>query len=206
MFVLGHLGIGARLGSLVPGVDTPRTARFLLLGTLLPDLIDKPLYYGLVLATGRHAAELGLFSSTRTVGHTVLLGLCLWLFFGALGRGPEGRALFAGLATHWLLDLGGELAGGVLGPLGLGGSPVPATGPSTLAAILFPLLGPHFPIMPYSSATEHLLSLRSTYTIGGELVGGALLYLRYRARRAGGTKTTTNPLTKGPPPPGAPGR
>ena len=197
MFVLGHLGIGARLGAPWSGPDPARTLRWLLLGTLLPDLIDKPLYYGLAAATGRRAAELGLISGTRTVGHTALLGLSLALLLAAGRRGPQGRALLAGLATHWLLDLGGEAAGLLLGPLGLGGPHPDVAGPPTIAAILFPLLGARFPVMPYRTAGEHLASLRSVYNVAGELIGGGLLLSSWRAGRR---------LKRDSQPPGDPGR
>ncbi len=104
MFLFGHLGIGERLGRLF---TKPGTRAALLLGCLLPDLVDKPLYYGLVFATGKHAAELGLISGSRTVGHTLLFALLC----GALVRGPRGRALFAGMVSHLLLDLSGDLFG-----------------------------------------------------------------------------------------------
>ena len=197
MFVLGHLGIGARLGARLLGPTPDRTLRWLALGTLLPDLIDKPLYYGLVLATGRRAAALGLISGTRTVGHTALFGALLFLFLTWGRRGAEGRALLVGLATHWLLDLGGDAAGVLLATLGLGGPRVEVGGPPTIAAILFPLLGAHFPVMPDKTVREHLLSLRSAYTLGGELVGGWLIFSWWRARRR---------LTRGAAPPGGPGR
>ena len=197
MFVLGHLGIGARLGTRLLRPVTDHTLRWLALGTLLPDLIDKPLYYGLALATGRRAADLGLISGTRTIGHTALLGAILWLALAVGRRRAEGRALLIGLATHWLLDLGGDFAGVVLGPLGLAGPHSDVAGPPTIAAILFPLLGAHFPVMPFKSVGAHLLSLRSAYTLGGELIGGWLVFSWWRARQR---------LTRGAPPPGAPGR
>ena len=200
VFVLGHLGIGTRLAARLPGVA--QAPRWLALGTLLPDLIDKPLYYALSLSTGLHGAELGLVSGTRTFGHTALLGLLLFAVLTLRGRGLAGRALLAGLATHWLLDYGGEPAGELLLRLGLLAPLPPAVGPGTLSAILFPLLGPHFPIAPFKSAAAHFATLRNLYTVSGELLGGVLLWSAYWPLRARWRELFTTAA----PPPRAPDR
>jgi hypothetical protein len=173
MFLLGHTGIGSALAE---RFTEPRWFRWLLAGTLLPDLIDKPLYYGLVLVTGRRGAALGLISSTRTVGHTTLLLLAVLLVgFGARHRGLVAVAL--GMATHLLLDLGGSL----LNPQGsLRGTP---DSPSTLCAVLYPLLGWRFPVMPFQDISGHVGSLRSPHVIAGEIIGGLLLFWRWRRSR-----------------------
>jgi hypothetical protein len=44
MFFFGHLGVGA---TLVRPWKERLPFRWVLLGAVLPDLIDKPLYYGL---------------------------------------------------------------------------------------------------------------------------------------------------------------
>lgn len=168
MLPLGHLGIGSRLlGPWRCRFDR----RWLFLGCLLPDLIDKPLYYALSLATGRHAAGLGLISGTRTVGHTGLLFLLLL----ALGlRWPALRAVAAGLATHLFLDNLGDL----LGP------PVPMER-RTILALLFPALGVRFPIAPFTGLADHLeRNLTSAYSIAGELIGGGILLAAWLQRRA----------------------
>jgi LexA-binding, inner membrane-associated putative hydrolase len=173
MFVLGHVGIGVALGApRVPG-DT-RTLRFLILGTLLPDLVDKPLYYALSFATGRTGAELGLISSTRTFGHTLLF--CL-LLYAILPR-RMGVPLAAGMITHLFLDDMGDVFGLLFhsGPR--------RAGPDTAAAILFPAFGFHFPILPFSSASEHVRSLVDPYTISGEVLGAVLIYLNRARLRA----------------------
>lgn len=195
MFILGHIGIGSRLGALIPRVRDAGTPRWLILGTLLPDLVDKPLYYGLKLATGREGAELGLISCTRTVGHSALFALLVWLALRALGRRRAALALLAGMATHWLLDLGGDVTGYLAHALGLSSAPA---GLSSLRALLFPLMGGRFAVSPFHSAREHLSSLAQTYTLAGELVGGVLLVLAWRrgqaarqARRPVGGPSTT---------------
>lgn len=200
MFVLGHLGIGSRIAARIPGVA--QAPGWLAFGTLLPDLIDKPLYYGLVLTTGRRAADLGLISGTRTFGHTALLGLALFAVLALRGHRLAGRALLAGLATHWLLDLGGEPANALLLRLGLLVPTHPFVGPSTLAAILFPALGLHFPVIPFKNAAEHLASLRNLYTFSGELIGGWLLWKYYWPLRS----RWRDLFTTAAPPPRAPDR
>ncbi len=180
MFVLGHLGIGGRLAA--PQVPA-RARRWVFLGTLLPDLIDKPLYYGLSLLTGLHGGELGLISGTRTFGHTALFLLVVWL----LSRGRCGAALALGMATHLLLDSFTDLLGlfGAAGPAATG-----APNPPTLAAIFYPLLGLRFPIAQFRSLREHALTLTGGYVVAGEVIGGALLLASWwRARKA---KQTTN--------------
>jgi hypothetical protein len=171
VFVLGHVGIGVALAGPRLQPDA-RTVRFLLLGTVLADLIDKPLYYGLSIATGRVGAALGLISSTRSFGHT--LALCLVLY--AILPRRIGTPLAAGMLTHLFLDEMGDFFAFFWtrpGP--------PRTGPATAAAILFPLLGFHFPILPFSSASEHVRALVDPYTLLGEAVGAVLLYFN-RAR------------------------
>jgi hypothetical protein len=167
LFVLGHLGIGSALAA--RRVRAEQLA-WLLLGTLLPDAIDKPLYYALVLATGRRGAELGLISGTRTFGHTVLLAVLLWV---ALPR-RIGTPLFIGIATHLFLDQLGDVASALFPVLGTHGRP------GTISAILFPLLGPHFPISPYRSALEHAESLANAWVVAGEIVGAVLLVWQWR--------------------------
>src|SRR5690348_3085949 len=91
MFVLGHMGIGrALLGR--ARWRFPALAFFV--GALLPDIIDKPLYY----------AHLSAYvDGTRTFGHTGLF-LCALGVTAALRRSRVWGALAIGVATHLLLD------------------------------------------------------------------------------------------------------
>ncbi|HYV66628.1 MAG TPA: hypothetical protein VE964_10330 [Myxococcales bacterium] len=168
MFVLGHLGIGSWIAARRVRAEQ---LGWLLFGTLLPDLIDKPLYYALSLATGRHGRELGLISGTRTFGHTLLLVAVLWIL---LPR-RAGTPLALGMLTHLGLDELGDLLGAVFPALRT------HTSPGTLHAILFPFLGLQFPGFPYRTALEHLASLTNLYVVCGEIAGGALLAWQWRA-------------------------
>jgi len=169
MFVLGHLGFGSTM--LRQFAKLPRAAVFL--GCVLPDLIDKPLYYGLVLATGKRAAELGLISGSRTLGHTGIF-LLLLLALAAWRRSPALLAVALGVVTHLFLDELGDL---------VYATPLQS---SMALAIFFPLLGPHFPIMPFKDASEHLFSiLGNPYVIFGEVAGAGLLLYEHRKRKPG---------------------
>ena len=101
MFVLGHLGIGSRL---LFSLRTRLPAGWLYLGCLLPDLIDKPLFYVPLLVMHR---QLPLITGTRTFGHTGLF-LLAWLILALALRRPWIWAVFAGLVTHFALDIAGE--------------------------------------------------------------------------------------------------
>ncbi len=85
MFVLGHLGIGKRLAAHPYRRFSRVDKRAFFVGALLPDLIDKPLYYGWSWLTGKHGAEAGLISGTHLFGHT-------GLFLLALARSRAGHA------------------------------------------------------------------------------------------------------------------
>ena len=168
MFLLGHLGIGSWVAA--RGVRAEQLG-WLLFGTLLPDLVDKPLYYALVLATGRRGAELGLVTGTRTFGHTLLLVVALWL----LVPRRIGAPLALGMITHLALDELGDVLGLFFPALGT------RPRPGTISAILFPFLGARFPVSPFQSALEHLASLANAYVLAGEIVGVALILWQWRA-------------------------
>ena len=154
MLFLGHLGIGAKIAR--PWTHGLKL-RWVLLGTVLPDLIDKPLYYALSWTTGKRAAELGLLSCTRTLGHTGALLIAITLI-SVLVRSRAGAALAIGVATHLLLDNVGDR---ILGHL-------PS---SAYMALIFPLRGFEFGIQPTHDWREHFLSQLNLYSLVTELLG-----------------------------------
>jgi hypothetical protein len=165
LFVLGHVGIGTRM---LFGLRERLPGRWLVLGCLLPDLIDKPLFYGLLWTRGHPDA---LISGSRNVGHSGLFAIAL-LALALASRRPALWALFAGVATHLVLDIGGEL--------------VDASTPdsSIWIAILFPAQGWRFPRAHFHSLLEHLrLTAENLYVLAGEIVGGAILLRAWRQRR-----------------------
>ena len=72
MFALGHLGIGKKLAARPFRRFSAVERRAFFIGALLPDLIDKPLYYIPAWLTGRHGAAAGILSGTHLFAHTGL--------------------------------------------------------------------------------------------------------------------------------------
>jgi hypothetical protein len=165
MFPLGHLGIG---------LETARPFRRalplkpLLLGTLVPDMLDKPLYYGLALATGRHGRELGIVAGTRNFGHTVLLTAGL-AGLASMRRSKVLAALALGSATHLLLDLVSDfLENGAR---------------DTFKALLWPLLGWQFPFYAKFGLHDHFLRIQEPVIFTSEIIGALLLIREWRRVR-----------------------
>jgi len=91
MFLLGHLGIGLGLAWLLAWKSPVRVDyRLVLLGAILPDLIDKPL-----------GIALGL--ETRIWAHTFLF-LFTVLALSLVPAARNARFVGFGVATHLLLD------------------------------------------------------------------------------------------------------
>jgi hypothetical protein len=165
MFVFGHLGIGHRM----LGPWRHRLDRWpLVVGMLLPDLIDKPLYY----------ARLSEFlSSTRTFGHTGLLCLAL-LAAGFTFRRSSLTALGLGMATHHGLDLAlDQLMGGPTSSMWI--------------AWTWPLHGLRFADSYIPSLAVHVERLLNAPVVVAEIVGLALLAWDY-ARRSSASTLETN--------------
>ena len=159
MFLLGHLGLTL---ALVVGarrwVDVPLDYRLLLVGALLPDLIDKPL--SLVFGIGG-----------RNIAHTLVFAFTLTALFLLLrardsSKGGAGiwtlalLALAIGTWTHLLFDRMWAL-------------------PETL---LWPFLGLAFPVDPFDLFSL-LEGYSDPYVLLGDILGGvALLYIAWRHR------------------------
>jgi LexA-binding, inner membrane-associated putative hydrolase len=153
MFVFGHIGVGRQL---VSRWRDALPALPLLLGTLLPDIIDKPLYYAKIFP---------YVSCTRTFGHT---GLLVLLLLGAaqVFRSRALAAVGVGAATHLLLDCAMDFT---------------SAGPSSAwIATTWPLQG-SFAISP-KVLSEHLLGLWDKPIVMGEVLGLALLVWQLRRR------------------------
>jgi hypothetical protein len=170
----GHLGIGLKavrfFKPLTPAVP-------ILLGSTLPDLIDKPLYYGAVYFTGRISSDIGVISCTRTFGHSGLLLLAI-ILIGVFQRSLRGRVFFfalaAGMFSHHLLDF---LQDAFI-------SEKPVLEGAEIHAFLYPLYSGHFGAMPTKTATDHLLSfLKFPALLIGEGVGILLLWTEWKKNR-----------------------
>lgn len=153
VFPLGHMGLTVALGRMVLHQKSKvLDYRVLLLGSMLPDFIDKPIGLALTIE-GRNVAHTLLFAVTLTLGLTLLL----------LSRrlGPAGSQrltllwpLSLGVWTHLLLDRMWEM-------------------PHT---VLWPFLGWGFPHATLDLQAL-LLSLYDPYVLSGELLGLSTLLL-----------------------------
>ena len=180
MFPLGHLGIGLLLARPFAGGRARLGAKdaaglplgWVALGTLAPDLLDKPLYYGLSLATGKTALDLGLVCGTRTFGHTALL-LVTATAIAWSARHRAVAALALGAATHVLLDHLGDAVGVFLDaagyPEGFSWESRRVTG------LLWPFLGPGFQVMPFREPGDHLATFLRPHILIGEALGAVVL-------------------------------
>jgi len=159
MFVFGHLGFGSVLAR--PWRD--RGGRWALLaGMLLPDVIDKPLYY---------ARLSEFFSCTRTAGHTGLLVLAV-LLAGVLTKRRAIVALSIGMLTHVILDCFMDAL--LSSPDG-----------SALRAAVWPLMGTHFARVYLPSVSVHLDRLINVPILVTETVGAILLIWEFLRRPSG---------------------
>ncbi len=174
MFILGHIGIGLKLAK---PWSRGLSLRTLAIGTLLPDLIDKPLFYGSRLLDIQSTWLVG----TRTLGHTGIF-LLLLLTTSWIRRSRTGAALALGMATHLLLDAFSDRL-------------LHSTDLSALQALLFPFRGFFFVSLPYSQASEHAHSLLNPVTLTAEGIGllalGWELWIRFKfaGRGSGGYRT-----------------
>lgn len=167
MWELGHLGIGAKIAA---PFSRKLSYGWLLFGTILPDLIDKPLYYGLSLFTGKRGSDLGFISCTRTVGHTGILLLTM-AAVASVKKSKRLTAVTLGMATHLFLDGFQDLWSHVVSGL---------SGESSLAmAAFFPFYGgelsAHFGTMPFANLGEHLKAVGHPFLFLTEAIGALCL-------------------------------
>jgi hypothetical protein len=163
LFALGHLGLGKKIAAWPYRDFSSAARRAFFLGALLPDLIDKPLFYIPFWLAGQRGAVL---SGTHLFTHTVLFLLVL-MVAALITRSGPARALAIGVATHFILDCVGLSMG--------------------LGTLLWPLFGWHFPAYPFKGLGQHLGTILNPVTLAGELIGGTILLWDYwRARRYSG--------------------
>jgi membrane-bound metal-dependent hydrolase YbcI (DUF457 family) len=166
MIFFGHLGIGDAMAA---PVRRGLSRSWVLAGTVLPDLIDKPLYYGVAAATGLHGDQLGILRGTRGFGHTWALAALVWAAGRARGS-DKLRALALGMATHSPLDF--------VADLGMWGW----NGALHGCVALWPLTGWRFPLADVG-LVEHLGAEFQPFLLGAEAVGIMLLIRAYFAAR-----------------------
>ena len=156
MFVLGHIGIGRTL--LGPSRWKIPAAAFVA-GALLPDIVDKSLYYS-------HLTRYA--TSTRTFGHTGLF-LCAIAAIVALRRSRAWGAVAIGVATHLALDGLVDLF-----------TPEPS---SAWIALTWPFLHARFAAAYFRTPLDQLGELATPAILISEIAGGLLLVRDYRISR-----------------------
>lgn len=152
--------------------DPAMDLRFVILGALLPNLIDKPL--GSILLT----EQLG---SSRVYAHTLAAPvIVLLVVMLATRRGTSRRRSWLGLPIGWLLHV--FLDGQWLDP----------------EAFWWPFLGHDFPAMGEPGLWDVLLAhLTSPVSLVTEAVGLAYVVVIYRRARLGDPAPRQAFLTKG---------
>src|SRR6202020_1492762 len=100
-----HVGIGSLLGRAWP---SRLPCRWLLLGTLLADLIDEPVFFCLGLT--EHFRNGGWVPGKRGFAHTALFLLVL-IAIAVKKKSPAWQAVSVGTATHLILDVISKMFG-----------------------------------------------------------------------------------------------
>ena len=152
MYPLAHLGIGSLIAR---PFSSKLPFRWILLGTLLPDLIDKPIYF--VLGLIEYFNTGGWVPGKRGFAHTGLF-LLLLVAVAVFKRSASWAACAIGTATHLLLDTVSKMFG------------AHHSASANLTVLLWPLLGWKFPTMAYG--------LHGTWALLFEIIGAIFLALQ----------------------------
>lgn len=164
MFPLAHLGIGSALTRLCP---VKFRFRWVLLGTLLPDPIDKPAFFLL----SRYFHEAGREAGKRSFAHTLVFRVLLAAILQAR-QSATLWAVSAGTTTHLVLDVISKSTEGSSTALG------------SLQVLFVPLAGWSFPTL---SDGMHKIEL-GTF----EVAGLGLRVLQFAPRCQGRARPCTS--------------
>lgn len=155
MLPLAHLGIGSAIAHPISG---KRHSWWLLLGTILPDIIDKPLFF--LMGVYAHFDHGGWVPGKRGFAHTLVF-LMMMAATARFRNSQAWKAVTFGVATHLVLDIFSK----AFTPNGLEGS---------LSVLFWPFLGFSFPVLSYgihgilALAFEIVgLMLLTIYIVGG---------------------------------------
>ncbi|HEY4341565.1 MAG TPA: metal-dependent hydrolase [Steroidobacteraceae bacterium] len=164
MFPLAHLGIGSALTRVCP-VKLP--FRWVLFGTLLPDLIDKPVFFLL----GHYFHQAGWDAGKRGIAHTLLF-FALLAAISQVRKSPTLWAITAGTATHLILDVISKSTEGSATALG------------SLRVLIWPLAGWSFPTLSHGMHGIEILIF--------EVLGLGLLILQFVLISQGRSRSCTS--------------
>lgn len=167
MYVLAHTGIG---GFLAKPFSRGLPKKYLYIGALLPDIIDKASFYTLRAIDSNSWIYTDVIRGTRSFGHTlVFLLLC---FIASAGMKSRRMLLLTfGVATHLLLDQIDEtfVARSASGAY------------QAYSTVLFwPFQGIGFPKYPFGGVEDHLSKMIDPVHLATEIIGGLLLVWEYR--------------------------
>ncbi len=150
MLAFGHMGFGALM--VRPFKNQIKVSPAFLVGCLLPDILDKPLFY--------------LFQShvlgTRSYGHTFLF-LLFWVVYGFYSKSLFFAALAYGVFTHLVLDYAGDAI--------FSSDRVVFNN----RIFFWPIRGLKFPETIYLTFHEQISRFSNNYTFWTELIGFILL-------------------------------
>ena len=174
MLPLAHMGIGSKLVN--PWArELPKWT--LLVGTVLPDMIDKPLFYILLFWTRINGESMCYLNSTRTLAHTAFFLLAITIV-AVVRRSRVLAALALGVATHLFLDnLSDSLADYFMPDISH------PSQHSARVALLWPFFKPYFVISPFNTFSGHVQRSFNTLSVGFETVGAGILFWDYWQNR-----------------------
>ena len=138
-------------------------------GAVLPDLIDKPIYYISHDGLKIHGAFADVYAGTRGVAHTfIFLGVLALVAATSKNRIWIGIAI--GVATHLSLDIINDLI---------------FSHSTDLRIFLWPALGWNFPSATFPTLGAHLHFVFEPISLITELTGVILLWRRFGRKDSG---------------------
>ena len=114
MYIFGHLGVGPSISRWlvsrtyvsyrVPQESQACLFVWLLIGCLIPDLIDKSLY----LVKVRYEMPLPMIVGGRTIAHTIWFPIVAYII-SHWAKSPVGQIVAIGIASHLVLDFSADI-------------------------------------------------------------------------------------------------
>ena len=157
MFIFGHLGLGRLLAE---PCRIQRPMSLVLFGSLLPDIVDKSIFY-----------ITGSMPGTRSLGHTLLFVICIATIEGRRSGNWKRFPLAFGIFTHLIGDYVGDYFA------------LSASFSRNLRILLWPILGESFPATPHLNFSQQAIRLTGPYFLSTEILGICVLALFARPRK-----------------------